>query len=305
MRMNKELRDRYLKNIYAAVHTISGKCDNINDNVVIEPNIVGPCLRRKKRGKEGEYNFYLKLNANKAVSSTTMIKKYSEYKKIIQDVLELMEAENFQITRADLSFNSNDTEDYKLFKKLNKLLLCCLADANNIKNCYQSYDLWTNESLSIAIKNDIFEAENYNKELESHGTVETKSRLEFRSKRIKGTLENEFLGKWFKRLDTAVEHFEMVQNRFNAALLQIWKADIEKSDKDKDFISLTSFLLRYKDCIFSRKQLENLLEMMGVEKPQIKASKFKERHKIEFYSKTDLNVIVKALKKATENYFKN
>ena len=301
--MRTEKRKQYIQGIYATVHTIAGKCDNIDDSVNIGSGVLKSCVRKKKRGTKDQYIFYLQLNPNKTAGSRTMIKKYSDYKKIVQDILELMGIENFQITRADLALNSDNTGDYELFKKMNKLLICCLADENNIKNCYQSYDLWTNKSLSVAIKNDVLEAENYNKELESNNKVETKNRLEFRSKRIKGTLENEFMEKWFNRLDKAIDHFQAVQDHFNKALIEIWKADIEKDEKDRDFISLTAFLLRYKDCLFTRKQLEKLLELIGVEKPKVKAKNFKERHRIEFYSKTDIHLIICAIKKAIIKYF--
>lgn len=301
--MKKQDRERYIQNIYAALHTLSGKCGYMNEQMAAFDQIVKSCSKKKVRGQD-RYEWYLQLNPNKVKKDGTMIMSFSEFVEVLYHTLEHMESIGFRITRADLSFNSNDSEDYEKFKKLNRLLICCIADAFSVKNCYKTADLWTDKSLSVAIKNDVLEAENYDKEAESGGTVETKNRLEIRSKRIHGTLEEEFMEKWFKRFDKALERFEEVQARYNQELEQIWLNDIKKEKKDRDFLSLTAFLMQYRDCIFTRHQLIDLLERIGVENPKSKAKNFKERHRIEFFSKTDLAVIIKALKTATIKYFK-
>lgn len=289
--------------MYACLHTLSGKSAFCDESKAQEQMIVKTCYPKKVRNQDKK-EYYLQLNPNKGVFGNGMIKSYSEFETVLFNALEEMQAINFRVTRADLCFNSDNIADYELFKKLNKLLICCIADAFNIKNCYQTADLWSNKSLSIAVKNDVIEAENYDKSVENPN-VPTKNRLELRSKRITGTMEEEFLEKWFCRLDKAMEHFELVQKRYNQELYKLWFTDQERPQKDRNYISLTAFLLMYKDCIFTRKQLVELLQMIGIENPVRKAKNFKERHTIEFYSKTDLKLIVKALKQATINYFCN
>ena len=285
------------------MHTLSGKSAFCDETKALLEIIVKSCSCKKCRNKD-IYEYYLQLNPNKGVFGNDMIMSYTEFVRVLEEAFERMEAIGFRVTRADLCFNSNDLEDYELFKKLNKLLICCIADAYEIKNCYQTSDLWSDKSLSTAVKGNDIEAENYDKSVENPN-VPTKNRLELRSLRVRGSLEEEFLVKWFVRLDKAVEHFELVQERYNKELCKIWQADQEKPQKDRDFISLTAFLMVYKDCIFTRKQLVELLKMIGVENPVRKAKNFKDRHTIEFYSKTDIKEIVKALKQATIDYFSN
>lgn len=301
--MKVEYRNRYIRNMYACLHTLSGKCDFCDEKKADNEEIVKTCYPKKIKGQD-EYEYYMQLNPNKAATGNSMVKKYSDFNKILQDALERMEVLNFRVTRTDICFNSDNLEDYELFKKLNRLLICCIADAYDIKNCYKTYNLWNDKSLSVAVKNDVIEVENYDKSIENPN-VATKNRLEFRSKRIKGTLQEEFLEKWFERLDAALEHFEKVQERYNRELCELWKTDNDRPKKDKLYISLTAFLLQYKDCIYTRKQLENLLELIGIENPKSKAKNFKDRHTIEFYSKTDLKLIIKAIKKAAISYFRN
>lgn len=300
--MRVQNRNQYIENLYACLHTLSAKCDYCNEVIADKEKIVKTSYPQKMRGKD-EYEHYMMLNPNNAVGEHTMIKKYSDFNMVLKQALERMEVKNFKVTRADLCFNSDELGDYELFKKLNRLLICCIADSENIQNCYQTSDLWSDKSLSVAVKDHRIEVENYDKSIENPN-VATKNRLEFRSKNLRGeSLEDEFTKKWFARLDRAVEHFEAVQERYNKELNRLWDEDRNRSDKDKLYVSLTSFLLQYKDCIYTRKQLAELLEMIGIENPSSKAKNFKDRHTIEFFSKTDLKLIIEAIKSATIRYF--
>lgn len=299
--MKIQRRNRYIQHLYACLHTLAGRCVSIDELKAGYEPIVKSCSKKKERGKDS-YVYYLQMNPNKAVNDEDMIHSYSEFEEVMFDALTSIDAVGLVITRADLSFNSDDSDDYELFKKLNRLLICCIADACNVKNCYKASDLWTDRSLSVAIKSDRLEAENYNKELENPN-VKAKCRLELRSKRITGTLKEEFMEKWFTRLDAALDHFEAVQDRYNDNLLMLWQEDQSKLKKDRQYLSLTAFLMRYSDCIYTRRQLINLLTAIGVNKPESTAKHFKEKHTMEFFSKTDLKVIVEGIKKATRKYF--
>lgn len=297
--MNVNKRTLYISRIYAALHTLSGRADNVNLQTAEK-------LEQIKQPQKRKDDYYLQINPNKVVSEKTMIKSYSEFKRILESTLKEVEVRTFQLNRVDLAFNSDHSEDYELFKKLNRLLICCISQKYDIDNCYESRSLWTLKDLSVAIKGDRIEAENYNKELESKGKTDTKNRLEIRSKRMKAgtSIEDEFLGNWCKRLDQSIEEFENVQERYNHILAGLWFEDKAKPKKEQVFVSETAFLLQYQNCIFNINQLRGLFKKMGFEKPERKAKKFKENHKIEFYSQTDLRVVVKALKKAMQDYFK-
>ena len=293
--MKIEDRKEYIESMYGAEHTRSGYVKSVNQVVADQDPLVKTCFP-----KNGMY--YIQLNLNKVVPGS-MIKKYSEYNAVLAETLDRIEATELQTTRADMSFNSDDESHYEQFKKLNKLLISCIAEAYGVKNCYKVENLWSNRSLSVAIKSDRLEAENYNKDLESNGTTETKNRLELRSKRLTGNVEEEFLVKWFERLDRAVEAFEDVQEHYNRELIKLWNEDQAKPKKEQEFVSLTAFVLRYKDCIFSRKQLQSLFEGVGVQNPKNRAKKFKDNHKIEFFSHQDIKIVVQTIKNLTKNYY--
>lgn len=253
---------------------------------------------------------YIEVNPNKQKNGgEKLITKYSDLKEKVKQILkELSKSpEDLDMIRADFCFNSKNEESYHEYKKLHRLLISCLAKAYKFKNCYQSKDLWTHESLSIAIKKSDSEIENYNKKKESNGKDENCNRLEIRSKLMRGsTLEYQFLLKWFERLDKAKGMYKEVQQESNRQLEKLYKEDLKKKKRDRDYLSLNAFLMQYRECIYCRRQMIDLLSRFEeVEAPEKKADKFKEKHKIEYFSQRDIDFLVDVLKKKLIEYFES
>lgn len=306
--MRTSKKEHYEKSVYAGIHTISGTSQKEVERIdaTIEPCIKS-CSQRKVRGQDASET-YLQMNLNKHTGENVLITRFSEFDNVLEAVLDGvgLKKEDFTISRADMSFNSNNEQDYHLYQKLHRLLICCLADAYSFKNCYQTYDLWSYKSLNVAIRNDEYEAENYDKEAESNGKSEIKNRLELRSKRMKNsTLQKEFMEKWFVKLDKAITRFEDVQQRYNMELERLYKEDLERPKKHRRYYNLTAFLLQYQECIFCTKQMVDLLSRFDeVKNPESRAKAFKRTHSIEYFSKSDLGYITDVLKKKTVEYFR-
>lgn len=253
---------------------------------------------------------YIEVNANKQKNGNEkLITKYSEFKAKLKEILKELskKPEDLDMIRADFCFNSKNEKSYHEYKKLHRLLISCLAKAYKFKNCYHSKDLWTHESLSIAIKKSDAEIENYNKKKESNGKDESCNRLEIRSKLMHGSsLEYHFLCKWFERLDKAREMFKEVQEESNRQLEKLYKEDLKKKKRDRDYLSLNAFLMQYRECIYCRKQMIDLLSRFDeIGDPEKKADKFKEKHKIEYFSQRDIDFLIEVLKKKLIEYFES
>lgn len=308
--MNVEKRTNYINHLYASIHTLSGIYEEpLNLSQAESIPLVRQANHKKVRNEERKVT-YLMINPNRTQEDHGMVTSYSTFKGLMKSVFSAMNAdmEKYHIRRADMSLNSDDPDDYELYKKLNRALICCVANEYKVVNSYATQDLWTFDSLNMAIKNDDFEMENYNKELESHGAVPTKSRLELRSKGIKDgkTLKHELMDKWFRRLDKASQSFKGVQMRYNDQLERLYKEDIQKPKKQRTYMNLTSFLMQYRECIFTTAQMIDLLSRFDeVRTPEIRAKNFKQRHHIEYISQTDINVVIKAIKRCIRQYFKS
>ena len=251
---------------------------------------------------------YLLINPNKrGENDEKLITRYSDFVNKMNEILgEVgLSKDDMDIIRADFCFNSDDEQTFDNYQKLHRLIISCLAKAYAYKNCYVSTSLFDFSRLSVAIKKDDSEIENYNKKAESEGKDESKNRLELRSKRMSGTsLEYQFMEKWFERLDKAKECFWKTQLEYNKHLEKLYKDDLKRDKKNRNYISLTAFLVQYKECIFTRKQMIDLLTRFPeVKTPENRADRFKEKHSIEYFSKKDLDVIIGVLKKKTAEYF--
>ena len=232
---------------------------------------------------------------------------YSELYSVMGEILAAAGIDEYSLIRADLRLDSFDPKHYEQYAKLNKYLISALAVTYSVKNCYRSTDLFSQAQLSIAIKNRHFEAENYDKEAESGGSDVAKSRLELRSKSFEAeNLPNEFTGHWFLRLDKALTNLDRVQARYNDELIRLYH---EGKDADPcQFRSVTDFIIMYKDCIFTKAQLIDLLSRIpevGPDKAKVKAENHKKRYGIEFFSLNDMRAAVGEIKRATIAFFRS
>ena len=306
--MNKEKINKYTQIMTLnGIHTLSGYLPfQISpENVIEHESKIKKCNYQVARNRT-----YLWLNPNKKGLNEHLISSYSGLLSVIEGIFRELDSDKaeYRIIRADFCFNSLE-DSYEDYRKLHRLLLSCLAKAYKYKNCYHTVDLWDDATLSIAIKKDDAEAENYNKAKQSWGADESSNRLELRSKKCNCTIDklsDVIEVKWSKQLDSSIEHFEEVQKEYNCHLEMLYKADLEKDSRDRNYLNLDAFLLQYKDCIFTRKQLIDLLRRFEeVKNPVKKANRFKEKHRIEYFSKADLNVVVRCLQEKMNDFFRN
>ena len=117
-------------------------------------------------------------------------------------------------------------------------------------------------------------------------------------------LYREFTERWFERWDKAIQNLEQVQVRYNDELVRIWNENEEA--EQKRFITITEFLLRYQDCIFTRRQMVELLSQLpGIRNPENTAKYIKQKYKIEFFSQADVRYAIGEIKRATMEFFDN
>jgi len=125
--------------------------------------------------------------------------------------------------------------------------------------------------------------------------------LQYNSKNVM-PLNTGILKQWVKRLDRAKACFDDMQIEQNKHLELLYKNDIQKPAKERNYLNLTMFLLRFKDSIFTRKQMIDLLSHFPeVRNPAKRADKFKEKHGITYFSKNEIGLIIEILRKETES----
>lgn len=276
-------------NIYMGVDTIQIKSKTaIEFDSDLYPFIHADIVRKS----DGSYSYYI-LNPDKAYQ--TSIYNSTDYNNSLNYMLDSIALDEPIKSRVDFRFDSFD-DNYNELLKLNKLVVLLIANKYKITNRYQSYDPLTNEALTIRIQSKYIEAENYNKGLqEPDGLV--KNRLELRSKSLTADIaenEKEFreFEKWCVRLDKAItaDNFNDLINRINISLVDRFK-DWSKLKGH----TLSNFITQYENCIFTSRQLENLLTLLNekgltsISNCKESAKKYKKRYGLEFFSLNDLN----------------
>lgn len=303
--MNIKKRDDYFSNsTEIGIHTGNCVSNDIADLQKADENaFVVDCNIRKVRN-EDRIESYVRVNPNKDRCGY-IVTEYSTFKKIVRNIFTELGLDDFEWRRVDLSFNSMDSCHYENYAKLNRLLIACIAFSSNDANTYDTKNFWNGKAKSLATKNGYREVEFYDKRDASNNKSPYYSRLELRSKRISSSIEHEFQCIWFERLDRALQYFEQVQDRFNRNMAETYLEDLEKRKQDRDYISVTNFLLAKKEYIFTSKQMRNLLMLLGLteKEARYKAYNFKKQHSIEYYKKEDLEAIVNEIKVKITEYF--
>lgn len=304
--MNVSQRNEFLGSLYGCIHTIT--C-----YLTVTENEIGKIDLKKLRNNQyvstctyrsDTERLYMKLNLNKGVINNDMILRFQEYRNRLNELMNSFgyDLKDLVITRADLCVNSNLDQSYDRYRKLLKYILCCCYYGLDLKNGYETQDPLTFTHLNLKFGNRNLEIENYNKEIESHGSVPTKNRLELRSKKLNCTIDDllEEFKVWGKRLEMSLSQVNTVQENFNMKIEEVYRNDKAKT--------VDSIVDQYRNCIFTRSQLRNLLkridEKNNCDKEKYNSAKYyKSKYNIEFFSNYDLMVTVRAIKEKIDLYF--
>ena len=244
----------------------------------------------------------------------------TDFQNTMQTILNASGISSYRFTRTDLRLDNYDEQHYKAFAKLNKYLIAAMALAYRTQNNYKALDLFTENQISVAIKNDYFQLENYDKNKITGNKVEpAKARLEERTtarqwrqiyndeyanqKINMNLLAHEFLTRWAERWKKARMNLDKVQDAHNDALVKKYQAGLNK--KPVQFRSLTDFLIQNQDCIFTSKQMIDLLARLGVKNPKERAKYHKKKYGCEYFSTKDVDYALAEINRATEEYFRS
>ena len=311
--MNKQKLDNYV--LRASDHTAQIKSP---DEVTSVQETVSESIQVSQTTTAAGKTTTAIINPNKLAGDCF---KFSEFQAVMDTILAGAGIKNYQFIRTDMRFDSYDPEHYEKYAKLNRYLISMLAVTYKTKNNYRTCDLFTDKQLSVAVKNEYFQIENYDREAKSeitHNTVEpAKARLEVRTVAKQWRKINEKPGDnmeklkydmtvtWFARWDKAIKNIDLVQQRYNDSLEKIYREG--RSAYPVKFRGLTDFLLAYQGCIFCKAQLVDLLSRFPdeVKNPKARAENHKKRYGIEYFSERDVQQAIAEVKRATLEFFES
>ena len=284
----------------ASIHTVSIIFEGMID--VVEEERIGECIQSSYFRNTGKTS--CKINVNRLYGD---IYKYSEFRTALDTITVNAGIKEYQISRVDVRLDSFNKEDYKKYAKLNRLMLSLLGTAYTTPSNYKSTDLFTNQQLSLSVRNDYFQVEYYDKYHQSRGKDQAKSRLELRSLKKRLDIEdlsNEFQEEWNRRWQKAEKCFDEMQMKYNQALEQVYKQD--RVTFPRKYTRVNNFLTQYQECIFTKNQMLDLLSRFeDVKNPQNKEKNYRQRYGIKYYMLQDVEDTIQGIKEAVTQFFEN
>lgn len=312
--MKKEKRKNYC--LSGSFHTLEIKSE---ETTPTKEKQISNCIATRMN-KEGTIATS-KINPNKLNGD---VFSFSDFKNVFNTILMENGINEYRITRADMRLDNYNSDHYLSFAKLNKYIISALALSYSVKNRYKTVELISENQLSIAIKNDYFQVENYDRAAKSEITGNTseqaQARFEERStsrqwrKMNAGInfaesdwnfqlLKREFTVGWESRWEKARESLKLVQDTYNHELIKKYYKN--KNSYPVQFRTLTDFLIRYQDSIFTKMQMVDLLKKLGIKNAENRAKYHKNKYGIEYFSKADVDFAIEEIKRATHCYFDN
>ena len=297
-------------NVMGSIHTMKANSDDITISKDDEALLDNRIIRTYKRRVGDEYRQSTIFNPN-AVMGADELESFSEVECVCSELESRFDMNNFEITRVDMRFDMYNEGDFDKYEKLHRFMLLMLSEAYPEKgNAYHTRDLkYLDVIKSNKVTNQRFEAENYNKEIESKGKDKCKNRLELRSKDLKGkSIPDEFQITWFKRWSKALKEYQRVQDDLNKYLSTQWK-EIEKGiakGKPSKFSSPYSFYEAQKGMIYTSRQFVDLImKCENVDKDTaINKSKYlRKKVDFNFIKRSDIDCALKGIKEATDKFY--
>ena len=296
-------------NVKGSVHTMKADSDDITINEEDKALLDNKVIRTYKRRVGDEYKSSTIFNPNEFVGADEL-EHYSEVECVCSELESRFDMANFEVTRVDMRFDMYEKGDFSKFEKLHRFMLLMLAEAYPEGNSYNTRELkYLDIIKSNKVVNKRFEAENYDKEIESKGKDKTTNRLELRSKDLKGkSIPDEFMTTWFKRWNKALKEYDRVQSDINTYLVNQWKEienDIAKGNPS-DYSSPYAFYEAKKDMIYTSNQfLDLIMRCEDVDKTKAlnKSKYIRKRVRFNFIKRSDINVALNGIREATNTFF--
>ena len=299
-------------NVVVDTFGLENKIDNFKDITILEEENKDKSKlfealnygKRRDSIEKGTIHLVIKVhNIYKTKEKEIYIKSYSELKNIVKQLYKDMGVENVKeltLPRVDIAIDRpiGFTESFK-----EHLYLFELVTYGSKKNTrWYTTNVDTLESNSIKLSNNSFEVSFYNKEEESCGEYEYKTRLEFRIKRLNTHDIDIAIDKLIEKISKIDSNIEHVTNDMVQRLKKIW----DREKKLDNTLTLTSFVRDKKNYIYNIEILKELYKYVGL-KADVNnwIRKYKKKRELKILSNKEIIIIKKEIIREVKRYKKS
>jgi len=243
------------------------------------------------------------LNLHRVSGEYRAIKSLKEFKMILSEVLKQMNIVNedeVKLNRLDIAID-NDldfNENFKFFLMLFDLYTFKYSK----KDRWYTTDLDTLKRTTIIWNNSHYEVVFYDKNEQSGGLHEFKTRMEFRFKRLSKMDFEKHIDKLIDNLKDIEEHIPALEADMASRLTKIW-LDESKKGKIKTF---SEFVRKYDDYFYTTNVMKLVYKESGLKAACSSWIKdFRKGNTLEFYSKSNITKTKKQMIKSIKTYKKS
>jgi len=270
------------------IHTVSITSNDIPKRITDPLRRCGINPHSNSEIADQDQSYNSKVNPNHYGGEIRSLQDFNRTMTSIQGELGIR---SFKYTRVDFSLDNFVPESYDCYLKLNKWIIQMLAMDHDTKSLYQAFDPMTFQNLTIRMDAEYFQAEFYNKNIESNGKSPVHSRLELRSKRMTKTNRGVLgeLNLWCKRLRALPKWNKDFHDICNKLLHDRWKIESASGEvKNK-----AEFIRKYQGNIFTDQQLIDFCKLLGSTEKYARELKY--RHGLETYTVSDLEEYIEQI----------
>lgn len=287
---------------------------------IYEKNL--PFINSKRTAKDGSFRIIINTHRlHPASEGGKYVFTYAglqEHQCDMKTVCRDMEIDGYIIRRLDVCLDADIP--YAVTAKLTRFIALMIGEQISAENRYISFDPITFDSKTLRIMNGkkgsaTQEVEHYNRELvdqTNYAGAPIINRFELRSMGgMAGMYKNGFprteesiVRRWIDRLeDIREKDIIALCGRINEALLNICGRYVQQAGKMSPPM-LNNFLRFHADCIYTREQMIQLLEMMGDEKSGKHVSNLLKRSGKLFllYETEEIQQEINCMKEALETF---
>ena len=279
-RLNEENRDK--SSLFKAINYNKKKDDIENQKVHVVVKIHNIY---KDHGKE----FY--------------VESYGKHKDILKELFKDMGIKNdgaVTMSRVDIAVDRAVRFDDE-FKK--HLYLFELVTYGNKKNSrWYTTNLDTLERNTIRLSNNSFDVCFYDKEEESNGMFEYKTRLEFRMKRLKSNDTGLAIDKLIERLNKVDKNIEKV----NFDMVEILNKKWDKCKDHKENLNFSTFVSNNQDYFYNMEILTGVYKHIGLKSDvRIWMNKFRKTNELVLISNREIGIMQQDIIREIKRYKKS
>lgn len=300
--MHTEKRNSY--KLAGGIHAITIKTKN---TVTEWPQDLRGCIKKEYGWKPTSLDekSMLTINMDKYFENCLTATGFQE---TLKEILCSCKIDDFTFVRTEFQLTNCISEYSQAFDKLNKYLLSSLLRTCSLRKTYIPYDMVDMyDKFTFTTKGQgtsCGKCEDKSKIIQSHLVLKTGARewqniyREANNVKLDKNLLRQSLEAWIIQLDAALNHLDETQKVYNDELELIYRE--LKQYKVIRVRSVIDFILRFHDCIFTKKQLIDLYERLepnSKETATKKATYFKREYGIEFFSKNDMKYAVSEIKR--------